>query len=97
MYLAVLFAQSVLVVAEVVVCSCCEHCCYTAAIRAATYDMHVPCFLLYVESKHVPQVHVQIFLLLQVDALVDHFMRFLKDDRALPVVWHQALLCFIQR
>ncbi|KDD73844.1 bystin [Helicosporidium sp. ATCC 50920] len=32
-----------------------------------------------------------------VDALVDHFVRFRSDERALPVVWHQALLCFVQR
>lgn len=31
------------------------------------------------------------------DALVEHFLRFQKDTRALPVVWHQALLCFVQR
>ena len=34
---------------------------------------------------------------LQVDALVDHFMRFQTEERALPVVWHQSLLCFVQR
>jgi len=32
-----------------------------------------------------------------VDAVVDHFMRFLREDRTLPVVWHQSLLVFIQR
>lgn len=32
-----------------------------------------------------------------VDALVDHFMRFLREERTLPVVWHQSLLVFIQR
>lgn len=31
------------------------------------------------------------------DALVAHFVNFLSDDRQLPVVWHQALLCFVQR
>jgi len=29
--------------------------------------------------------------------VVDHFMRFLREDRTLPVVWHQSLLVFIQR
>lgn len=32
-----------------------------------------------------------------VDALVDHFTRFARDERQMPVVWHQALLCFVQR
>jgi essential nuclear protein 1 len=32
-----------------------------------------------------------------VDALVDHFFSFVKEERQLPVVWHQALLCFVQR
>jgi essential nuclear protein 1 len=31
------------------------------------------------------------------DALVEHFLRFQRDSRAMPVVWHQALLCFVQR
>jgi essential nuclear protein 1 len=29
--------------------------------------------------------------------LVQHFVGFLKDDRVLPVLWHQALLVFLQR
>ena len=32
-----------------------------------------------------------------IDALVDHFLRFRQETRALPVVWHQSLLCFVQR
>lgn len=32
-----------------------------------------------------------------VDALVDHFSGFSKEERQLPVVWHQSLLCFVQR
>ncbi|GAB4821947.1 hypothetical protein N2152v2_008993 [Parachlorella kessleri] len=32
-----------------------------------------------------------------IDALVDHFVRFRREDRVLPVVWHQCLLCFVQR
>jgi len=32
-----------------------------------------------------------------VDSLVDHFMSFVKEERELPVVWHQSLLCFVQR
>ncbi|KAJ3201998.1 hypothetical protein HDU67_000871 [Dinochytrium kinnereticum] len=32
-----------------------------------------------------------------VDALVLHFIRFKSDHRALPVLWHQALLVFAQR
>ncbi|GBF87629.1 bystin [Raphidocelis subcapitata] len=32
-----------------------------------------------------------------VDALVQHFLRFEDDERAMPVVWHQTLLCFVQR
>lgn len=31
------------------------------------------------------------------DALVAHFVRFQNDRRELPVLWHQALLVFIQR
>lgn len=32
-----------------------------------------------------------------VDALVDHFMGFHKEDRSLPVIWHLSLLTFVQR
>ena len=32
-----------------------------------------------------------------VDALVDHFLRFAQETRAVPVVWHQSLLAFAQR
>ena len=32
-----------------------------------------------------------------VDALVDHFVSFEREKRALPVVWHQSLLVFAQR
>lgn len=32
-----------------------------------------------------------------IDALVDHFSSFSREERQLPVVWHQALLCFVQR
>ncbi|KXZ55173.1 hypothetical protein GPECTOR_3g32 [Gonium pectorale] len=32
-----------------------------------------------------------------IDSLVDHFVRFADDERAMPVVWHQCLLCFVQR
>lgn len=31
------------------------------------------------------------------DALVAHFMRFVDEIRAMPVIWHQALLTFVQR
>ena len=32
-----------------------------------------------------------------IDALVDHFVSFMREERQLPVVWHQSLLCFVQR
>lgn len=32
-----------------------------------------------------------------VDAVVDHFMRFLNETRIMPVIWHQSLLAFVQR
>ncbi len=32
-----------------------------------------------------------------IDGLVDHFVRFADDERTMPVVWHQTLLCFVQR
>lgn len=32
-----------------------------------------------------------------VDAVVFHFLRFERDKRTLPVLWHQALLTFVQR
>lgn len=32
-----------------------------------------------------------------IDALVDHFVGFKHETRHLPVVWHAALLCFVQR
>ena len=28
---------------------------------------------------------------------VDHFLRFKTEERQLPVVWQQTLLCFVQR
>nr|CAD1840815.1 unnamed protein product [Ananas comosus var. bracteatus] len=31
------------------------------------------------------------------DAVVAHFMRFLADERVMPVIWHQSLLAFVQR
>ncbi|XXG45248.1 hypothetical protein AAC387_Pa02g0377 [Persea americana] len=31
------------------------------------------------------------------DAVVDHFIRFLEDSRIMPVIWHQSLLAFVQR
>lgn len=36
-------------------------------------------------------------MLVQIDGLVDHFMQFQREERVLPVVWHQCLLCFVQR
>lgn len=32
-----------------------------------------------------------------IDAVVYHFLRFSQDKRKLPVLWHQALLTFVQR
>jgi hypothetical protein len=32
-----------------------------------------------------------------IDSLVRHFMRCHDDERQMPVVWHQTLLCFVQR
>lgn len=32
-----------------------------------------------------------------VDALVFHFLRFKRDKRELPVLWHQSFLVFAQR
>jgi essential nuclear protein 1 len=31
-----------------------------------------------------------------IDGLVHHFVRFITDRRDLPVLWHQALLVFVQ-
>ncbi|PKA55760.1 hypothetical protein AXF42_Ash012052 [Apostasia shenzhenica] len=31
------------------------------------------------------------------DTLVAHFVRFIEDKRAIPVIWHQTLLAFVQR
>jgi essential nuclear protein 1 len=36
-------------------------------------------------------------LLQVIDSLVRHFMRCHDDERQMPVVWHQTLLCFVQR
>ena len=36
-------------------------------------------------------------LLMQVDGLVDHFAGFQREQRTMPVVWHQSLLVFVQR
>lgn len=32
-----------------------------------------------------------------VDALVFHFIRFKREQRQLPVLWHQSFLVFVQR
>jgi len=32
-----------------------------------------------------------------IDALVEHFLAFVNEDRELPVLWHQSLLVFVQR
>lgn len=32
-----------------------------------------------------------------IDAVVDHFMKFVKDTRKLPILWHRSLLVFVQR
>ncbi|KAG2634905.1 hypothetical protein PVAP13_2NG323600 [Panicum virgatum] len=31
------------------------------------------------------------------DAVLAHFMRFLDDERVMPVIWHQSLLAFVER
>ncbi|XP_020163389.1 bystin [Aegilops tauschii subsp. strangulata] len=31
------------------------------------------------------------------DAVFAHFMRFLDDERSMPVIWHQSLLAFVER
>ncbi|XP_062227166.1 bystin-like isoform X1 [Phragmites australis] len=31
------------------------------------------------------------------DAALAHFMRFLDDERIMPVIWHQSLLAFVER
>ncbi|KAF7113419.1 hypothetical protein RHSIM_RhsimUnG0127900 [Rhododendron simsii] len=31
------------------------------------------------------------------DAMVAHFMKFVEDERIMPVIWHQSLLAFVQR
>lgn len=31
------------------------------------------------------------------DGVVAHFMRFVEDERTMPVIWHQCLLSFVQR
>jgi essential nuclear protein 1 len=32
-----------------------------------------------------------------IDAVVNHFLSFSVEERDLPVLWHQALLVFVQR
>jgi essential nuclear protein 1 len=32
-----------------------------------------------------------------VDSVVKHFEKFMNDTRKLPILWHQALLVFVQR
>lgn len=39
----------------------------------------------------------RLLVVMQVDGLVDHFMRFQREERDMPVVWHQSLLIFVQR
>ncbi|KAI4323134.1 hypothetical protein L6164_022764 [Bauhinia variegata] len=45
---------------------------------------------LLVEKRHALPYRV-------VDAVVDHFMRFLEETKIMPVIWHQSLLAFVQR
>lgn len=42
-------------------------------------------------------MHFELCRLQVIDALVLHFLRFADDERRMPVVWHQTLLCFVQR
>ena len=32
-----------------------------------------------------------------IDAVVNHFLSFVQEQRHLPVLWHQSLLVFVQR
>ncbi|KHG02763.1 bysl [Gossypium arboreum] len=60
------------------------------------------------QKVSIPMLHSSYFikLLLEkkyalpyrvIDAVVDHFMRFLEDTRIMPVIWHHSLLAFVQR
>ncbi len=42
-------------------------------------------------------LHAQLSIKRVIDSLVEHFVRFEKEEKQLPVLWHQALLVFVQR
>lgn len=37
------------------------------------------------------------FLEQVIDSVCDHFMRFMTDEREMPVLWHQCLFTLVQR
>ncbi|KAG2569834.1 hypothetical protein PVAP13_7NG443200 [Panicum virgatum] len=61
-----------------------------------------------IQKVSIPFLHASYFINLfldkkyalpyrALDAELAHFMRFLDDERVMPVIWHQSLLAFVER
>ncbi|KAI8539047.1 hypothetical protein RHMOL_Rhmol09G0150800 [Rhododendron molle] len=61
-----------------------------------------------IQKVSIPPLHSSYFIKLLIekkyalpyrvlDAMVAHFMKFVEDERIMPVIWHQSLLAFVQR
>ncbi|XAR52444.1 hypothetical protein NMG60_11020528 [Bertholletia excelsa] len=61
-----------------------------------------------IQKVSIPPLHSSYFIKLLIekkyalpfrvlDAMVGHFMKFVDDERIMPVIWHQSLLAFVQR
>lgn len=60
---------------------------WMASVHGTETAIHMPEACSFFESRPTPKV----------DAMVDHFVRFEKEEREMPVIWHQSLLAFVQR
>lgn len=57
------------------------------------------CFCLWVCSYFMKAILEKKYALahLAIDAVAAHFLRFRKETKVMPVIWHQTLLAFVQR
>lgn len=73
--------------------SCCSHGSLVAALGCDPATLHPHHHLLLRPSN--PDAHSAFGS--PSSPQVDHFLRFKTEERQLPVVWQQTLLCFVQR
>lgn len=59
--------------------------------HGVTYHLSCSYFIkLFLDKKYALPYRV-------VDAVFAHFMRFIDEERVMPVIWHQSLLAFVER